>query len=264
VTRELRSYSAEGIVLRRRNIGEADSIFVVFGEAEGKFEGVARGIRKARSKMRGHLEPLNYCRFQLARGRSLDVFTQAETIRSFAGIASDLDRWATASYLLELVDRFTVERAEAPELFDLLFAALASLNEGASLSLVARYFELHVLSITGVDLQVDACASCQERLPQEEALLAAAAGGLVCRACRPSAGVGRLVSVPAIKVLRHARRTSLPDFVALRVPDEVDRELQGALGDAIRYQVDRDLSTARFVRELGDRGRAATQTEQTL
>lgn len=264
MTRDLRSYRAEGIVLRRRNIGEADSIFVVFGEHEGKFEGVARGIRKARSKMRGHLEPVNYCRFLLARGRSLDVFTQAETIRSFPRVSGDLDRWASASYYLEIVDRLTVEHAENRPLFHLLYAALDALDSGTPLAPVSRYVELHALAVSGFELQVESCAVCHERLEPEPALFSSAAGGLVCRSCRPAAGAGQLVSVDTIKVLRHARRSSLPDFAALRTPDTVRAELQSCLGDAIRYYVDRELGTARFVQELNLRQSGATRTPETL
>ena len=54
MTTRPRVFRAEGIVLRRRNIGEADSIFTVLGTDGHRFEAVARGVRKARSRMRGH------------------------------------------------------------------------------------------------------------------------------------------------------------------------------------------------------------------
>src|SRR6185295_3537772 len=62
-----RVYNVEGVILRRRNIGEADSIFTVLSPYAGKFDAVARGVRKPRSRMRGHLEPLTRCRLLLAR-----------------------------------------------------------------------------------------------------------------------------------------------------------------------------------------------------
>ena len=78
-----RTYTAEGVILRRRNIGEADSIFTVYSDREGKFDAVARGVRKTRSKMRGHLEPLTRSRFLIAKGRTLDVFAQAMSLVLF-------------------------------------------------------------------------------------------------------------------------------------------------------------------------------------
>ena len=66
MSQRARVYSTEGIILHRRNFGEADTIFTVFSPTEGKFEAVAKGVRKARSHMRGHLEPLTRSKLLLA------------------------------------------------------------------------------------------------------------------------------------------------------------------------------------------------------
>ena len=101
-----RVYRAEGVILRRRNLGEADSILTVFSGNEGKFEAIARGVRKARSRMRGHLEPLTRSRVLVARGRNLDVFTQAETVDAYRaepqGLFCQRDRSAEHGRMLLL------------------------------------------------------------------------------------------------------------------------------------------------------------------
>lgn len=244
-----RTYNAEGIVLRRRNIGEADSVFTLFSPREGKFEGVARGVRKARSHMRGHLEPLTHCRVMLARGRSLDVFTQAQTIHAYQAIRDDLERGATALYCAELVDRFTVEHQQQPEVFSLLLETLDALEAGAAV-LAARQFELRLLAISGYELQLDACAICSAALPPEETLLSPPSGGLVCRDCRPSATSGRILSLRAVKVLRFARRATPGEFAAIRCDDALASELGGALSENIRYILDRDVYAERFVAQV--------------
>lgn len=244
-----RTYKAEGIILRRRNIGEADSVFTVFSARDGKFEAVARGVRKPRSHMRGHLEPLTCTRMMLARGRTLDVFTQAETVTAFRTLREDLERGAAAIYCAELVDRFAIEHAEHPGLYELLFALLAALDAGGPSSLVA-YFEVHLLSIAGYDLRLDACALCDLRLAPEETLLSAASGGLVCRECRGQSGGGRIIDVPAIKVLRYARSCEVGAFAALAMAPDLVRQLRHALADVIRYVLDREPASARYVDEV--------------
>ena len=244
-----RVYKTEGVILRRRNIGEADTIFTVLSEREGKFDAVARGVRKARSRMRGHLEPLTRSRLMLARGRSLDVFTQAETVNPHRQIREDLERTAVALCCVELVDRFTVEHAEAGEIYHLLVALLESLDEGLS-SNVIRHFELQLLAEAGYELQLGGCTLCGRRLPAEETLLAPAAGGLVCFDCRSAAGEGRLVSVATIKVLRYARTVDMRTFGGLRMPTEVETELRAALAGVVRYHLDRELNLPRYLREI--------------
>lgn len=245
-----RVYNVEGVILRRRNIGEADSIFTVLSPYAGKFDAVARGVRKPRSRMRGHLEPLTRCRLLLARGRTLDVFTQAEALTSYRAIHDDLELGATALYCAELVDRFTVEHVEQPGIYELLLDTLDALEAGAPPHVV-RHFEIHLMVLTGFEMQFDACAVCEARLPEAEALLSGQAGGLVCAGCRPLAGGGRLVGVRGIKVLRFARANSIERVAEVRVDDDLARELRAALADAIRVVLDHEVHAGRFVEQVG-------------
>ncbi len=241
-----RVYRAEGVVLRRRNLGEADSILTVFSGSEGKFEAIAKGVRKARSRMRGHLEPLTRSRVLVAHGRNLDVFTQAETVDAYRRLRENLDASAEAIYCLELIDRFTEEREPLPELYALLVTALELLQEGEGPS-VTRHFELRLLSLLGYEPHVEGCVLCGGRLPEEDTLLSPAAGGLVCRQCRPEAGGGRIVSVAVVKLLRFARRATAPEFAAVRIPPDIGQELRAAAAELVRYHLDRDPNARRFV-----------------
>jgi len=244
----LRVYKTEGIILRRKNVGEADSIFTVFSATEGRFDAVARGVRKARSHMRGHLEPLTRSRLMLAQGRSLDVLTQAETVAPYLSLREDLERLATGLYAAELIERFAGEREPAPELYALLSALLEGLDEGMPVDL-ARWFEVQLLARTGYEVQADHCATCAGPLAQVATLLCPSAGGLVCGGCRNGAGPGRLISVRAVKVLRFARTASLDQFAQLRLGDGLGLELRSALADVIREIVDAETRVGRF---LGD------------
>jgi DNA repair protein RecO (recombination protein O) len=249
VSERPRIYKTEGIILRRRNLGEADTIFTVFADREGKFDAIAKGVRKSRSRMRGHLEPLTRTKMMLAKGRSLDVFTQAETVTPYRGLREDLERSASAIYCAELVDRFAPEHQELPGLYELILEVFDALDGGAP-EYVVRYFEQHLLAQMGYEVQLDACAVCGKRLAEEDAMLSASAGGLVDYGCRVVAGSGRVVSVRAIKVLRYARGASIEAFAGIRVDGELAHELQAALADIVRYVLDREVNSGRFVAQV--------------
>lgn len=244
-----RVYTTEGVILRRRNIGEADSIFTVFSPTEGKFDAVARGVRKPRSHMRGHLEPLTRSKLLLAHGRTLDVFTQAETISGYRAIREDLDLCTSALYCAELIDRFTADREPHQDVYGLLLDILDALDAGAPLPAV-RHFELQLLGLMGYEPQLDACALCGARLPESDVLLSASAGGFVCGECRGLAGAGRVISVRAIKVLRHARSAGLDQFAALKLDDQLAREVQSALAELIRYVLDREPLSGKYLDQV--------------
>jgi len=244
-----RVYKTEAIVLRRRNVGEADSIFTLLFPREGKFDAVARGVRKARSHMRGHLEPLTRSRVMLAQGRSLDVLTQAETIAPYLVVRGDLERSAAALYGAELIDRFVGEREAAQEAFALFSLTLDALEGGLSCN-VLRWFEVQLLGLSGYEFQVETCAVCSKRLTAQDTLLCPGAGGLVCEGCRAGAGPARLLSLRAIKVLRYARSATIDQFASVNCDEMLERELRSALADLVREVTEVDTRAGRFVDDV--------------
>ena len=244
-----RVYRCHGVILRRRNLGEADSIFTIYAEPLGKFDAIAKGIRKVRSKMRGHIEPLVYADLLVARGRSLDVLTQAQTIEPFLGVREDLSQGAAAMYCAELVDRMIADHGIQEGILDMLVAVLRALDAGAGPQVV-RQFELEMLAASGYELQLDICNICGSRLLEEETLFSAMAGGLVCRLCRGRAGQGRIISVRTIKFLRYSRFAAPSQIANLRMDEVILAEAEGALTSMMRTVLDRDPSTRAYVEDI--------------
>ena len=79
----MRIYRDEGIVLRTQKLGEADRIVTLLTRRTGRVRAVAKGVRRTRSRFGARLEPFTHVDLLLYPGRSLDVITQAETVRPF-------------------------------------------------------------------------------------------------------------------------------------------------------------------------------------
>jgi DNA repair protein RecO (recombination protein O) len=92
MSRRERVYRTEGIVLRRQNLGEADRLTTVYTLNYGKLRLVAKGVRRLRSRKAGHLEPFTRVALLIARGRELDIITQAEAIQDFLVFRDDLEQ----------------------------------------------------------------------------------------------------------------------------------------------------------------------------
>src|SRR5581483_2273902 len=105
-----RVYRTEAIVLHHRELGEADKVLTLYSPDLGKFDAIAKGVRRPTSRKSGHLEELSHSTLLLAHGRTLEVVTQCELLESFAGLREDLSRLGAAVYLAELVERFSAER----------------------------------------------------------------------------------------------------------------------------------------------------------
>ena len=78
-----RNYQTEAIIIKKTRLGEADSILTHYTPHLGKIQGFAKSLRKAKSKLAGHLELLTHSLVSLARGRNLDTIIGNQTINTF-------------------------------------------------------------------------------------------------------------------------------------------------------------------------------------
>jgi DNA repair protein RecO (recombination protein O) len=179
-----RTYKTRAIVLRARNLGEADKIFTLLTDARGKLDAVAKGVRRAKSHFAGRLEFASEATLTMHRGRSLDIITSAEIVASHWTAIVEPGAFVTASLLVELVDAFCEPDLAMPEIYALLGGALGALAARDPAALVPR-FELRLLSALGLAPPADACVSCGGAFEDGRAWADVDAGGLSCGACRP-------------------------------------------------------------------------------
>ena len=144
-----RSYSSEGIVLARRNYGEADRILVVYSKAFGKISLMAKGVRYPKSRKRGAIEVFSYIKYAAARGKNLDLITEAEIIDSFNLIRKDLKRTSLSYFFMEAIGRTSHENEPNHEVFELLLNYLNVLKDGSRLKKLRLNFILDLLTVLG-------------------------------------------------------------------------------------------------------------------
>jgi DNA repair protein RecO len=124
-----RIYKTEGIILSRRDIGEADKLISVFTRLHGKKVGLAKGIRRIKSRRAPHLEPFTYVTLMLHQGRVFDLVTEATTLQVFTHLRKKLERVGFAFIALELVERLTAENQESEIIFFKLLSFLEALTD---------------------------------------------------------------------------------------------------------------------------------------
>ena len=125
-------YRDDGIVLRTQDLGEADRIITVLTRRTGRIRAVGKGVRRTKSRFGARLEPFTHVDLLLYEGRSLDIVTQADSLRAYgAPLASDYPRYTAGVAMLETAERFTPEeRQPAQRQFLLLVGGLRALGEG--------------------------------------------------------------------------------------------------------------------------------------
>ncbi len=245
-----RLYKTEVIVLRQRKLGEADRILTLHTPAHGKLDAKAKGVRKTTSRMSGHLQPLNRCMVQLARGRTMEVIAGCETLESFQRLRDDLDRLSRALYVAELADRFLPERVESVATYRLLLETLRRLQSDADQEIVLRYYEMRLLDLSGFRPELARCLGCDQPLQPQQNFFAPAAGGTYCSSCGAGAAGSRALSLNGLKVLRLLQRASYKETGRLSMPPALAQEVERHLRSYIVYMLERDVNAAAFVERL--------------
>lgn len=262
-----RVFRTEAIILRHMDYGEADRILTIFTLKFGKLRAIAKGIRRPTSKMGGHLELFNHAEVLLAKGRELDVVTQAVTLRAFPGLYGDLSKVAHAYQAAELVDAVVGERAESPRLFSLLLRTLAALDAGTHPRVTLRHFELRLLSVAGYQPQLQECLSCRQALEPRTNYLSYSLGGALCPGCGPREPTATPIRVDVLKVLRLLQRTETPEELRLTLPWDVLREVEQVLRTYLEHVLERRLRSPDLVAramEIGRQAQTARKGEQRL
>jgi len=176
-------------VLRSMRYGEADRILHLYTPDRGRVSAIAKGVRRARSRFGGRLEPFFRLRIELHEGRSeLMTVTGAQTVDGHARLRTDARALDAAARACDAVRRLFETSEPHPGVFHLLCRHLTLLDEqaadgdrAATGRAAALAFRLKLLLAAGLAPQLGACASCGER--EHLVGFSGAAGGVVCGAC---------------------------------------------------------------------------------
>ncbi len=244
-----RLYRTEAVVLRRQDLGEADRLLTLYTPGQGKVRAVAKGVRLPRSRKAGHLELFTRVDVLLARGRELDVVSQAEALDAYEGLRENLTRFGHAAYAVELVDCFGVEEENRP-LYHLLTETLQRLSRGDSPSVAVHYFEMRLVELAGYRPQLFRCVSCGAEVRPQAQFFSGREGGVLCPACGAGRRNAQPISLSALKLLRHLQRSSYAAVAGLRLRPETEAEVRQLMEAYLSHLLERRLHTPAFLKRL--------------
>ena len=247
---EPRNYQIEAIIIKKTKLGEADRILALYTPERGKIQAVAKGVRRPRSKLAGHLELLTHSLVSLARGRNLDTITGSQTINSFLPLKNDLQLSSYALYATELVNQFTADHIENRPLFQLLLETMQQLCQTSNSELVLRYFELNLLKEVGYQPQLQHCITCHQPLTPVINSFCSSAGGMLCPDCSRGQYSTYPLSVTALKVLRFLQSNNYTATIRLKINPQLSHELETVIRDYLRYLLERDVKSAAWLDTL--------------
>lgn len=242
-------YKTEAIVLKHFPFGEADYLLTLYTPNGGKLRAVAKGARRVKSKLGGHLEPLMRTSLLLARGQSLDTVSQAEALEGFRAVREELHRLSQALYMVELVDAITPEEQANYPIYHLLLDTVRSLAGDAS-PLLMPFFQLRLLRHSGFMPELYRCVECGSTIAPGLHRFTPDRGGCLCDACHPLQVSVLSLSLDTLKVLRFLQREEYATIERLHLEPGTLAEVERLLEALLRHVLDREVKASRFLNQV--------------
>lgn len=245
-----RSQRVEAIVLKHSDFGEADRLLTIYTREQGKLRAIAKGARNPRSRKAGHIEPFTRVSLQLALGRNLHIVSQAEAKDDHAVLSEDLVSLGYASYVVELLEKFTFDGEENRAIYRLLRDTLDRLSKAQQPELVVRYYEIRLLDLLGFRPELHKCLNCDQAVKAEDQYFSTQQGGVLCPDCGHIDPSAQPISMQALKYMRHFQRSSYADATRAQMSQSVRRELETLMGQYLTYLLERQLNSPQFLRRM--------------
>ncbi|MBI4812521.1 DNA repair protein RecO [Candidatus Falkowbacteria bacterium] len=232
------TYFTKAIVLNRTPWREDGARVTVYSKERGKLDLMARGARKAGSKLAAHLEPITFSRLMVVRGKNYDYAGSTVSENSYFNIKNDLEKIFLAGGVLKIFNELVKGNERDEYIFFLLQETLKILNSEQMVSakggqLLYNFFILKLLVFLGHKPELYNCVVCHKRItPGDGNKFDLAKGGVACGKCSPA---GLTISDDCIKVLRVVVENGLANSIKLKINNKLEKEATNIISSFLKY-----------------------------
>lgn len=183
----MNNFVTDAINLKAYNLSEADKIIVMYSKEKGLIRGVAKGVKKPKSKLGARMDLLVANKLMLYKGKNLDRICQAEALNTFHKTRQNMDKIFYSMYVTEVVNNFGVEDDPcSKEVYEILYKALDKISNASDtveILLSVIKFQLKMMQISGFGIELDCCLCCGEQIKDENMYFSPQMGGIICSEC---------------------------------------------------------------------------------
>ena len=249
----------EAIVLRAHNFSESSKIVTLYTLTYGKCKVIAKGARRPKSRLRGHLETASHIMavFYKKDGRELHTLSQSEIITAFHDMRFNPERFALVNALCELLDRLTPLEAESRAIFSLALDSLKVIEttQKETLNALLWFFELRLLSLLGFRPELHSCVGCRGEVRGQGSGLSLVKGGALCTKCAVMDEEAYRLSPESLALLRHLQRIRAEGISRVNISRKAAAETDNLLQAFLKYHTDdpRDIQSLRILSSIRSR-----------
>lgn len=247
------TYKTIGFVLRFIDYGESDRIVTFYTNDYGKVKGIAKGARRSKKRFANAIDHFSCSTiiFSKKPGQELVLIENCDVINHYPNIRADLEKTLTSSYLIELMDHFTVEGKKNLQLFQLLKDFLELINNSDYSDEIIRFFEMRLLKLTGYEPALERCIVCSIPIDRtENPFFSPKKGGIQCAKCRHNDFSVIPVSIGTIKTLIMGKEIEIDKIQRLILSKKSLKESREILGSFIQHTLGKELKSLQVLNQI--------------
>lgn len=177
--------TVKGIVLKTKDYKDNDKLLTILTLEKGKILVKARGVKKAKSKLKAFCQSFCFADFELVESNGGYILSGVNEIENFYNLTTDIDKFGYAFCVLELLDKICVENQEYVSLF---IESLKCLQQMSCSTLNPKMclikFFLNLLNYEGFNFNLNKCLNCKTPLISNVVYLDLNKGEMLCPACK--------------------------------------------------------------------------------
>ncbi|MBQ3819765.1 DNA repair protein RecO [bacterium] len=193
----MNNFVTDAINLKTYNLSESDKIVVMYSKEKGLIRGVAKGVKKPKSKLGARMDLLVANKLMLYKGKNMDRICQAEAINTFNKTRQNMDKIFYSMYISEVVNNFGVEEDPcSKDIYELLYKALDKISnakDNVEILIAIIKFQLKMMQISGFGIELDTCLCCGEHIKDENMFFSSNIGGIICSECNKTFNIKTLM-----------------------------------------------------------------------
>lgn len=219
-------YRTNGVMIKKKDLGEADQLFTIYTKDFGKLEILGKAIRKITSKLRSGADIFYLSDIEFIQGKTHKTLTDAVLIEKFENVRKDLGKLKITYKIADIFNGLVKGQEKDETLWNLLKETFQRLNtcslSTVNCSLIYYYFLWNLVSLLGYAPDFYNCAICQKRLIPENLYFNPKEGGLICNLCFKKIKRGKKIDLDTIKILRILLKGDWQTLKRLKIaPDDL-------------------------------------------
>ena len=240
----------DGLVIREMSVGDNDKLLTILTRDFGVIKAFSSGSKKISSKKFSASSLLSYANFSFVKVGDTYKIYEAQSIKSFFDVGSDIFLLSIAQYFCELAYVISPVEAPAHEYLRLFLNSLHFLvSEKRNPELIKAITELRASVISGY---MPALVACRECAVYEEDIMYFNLndGNLFCSKCQNGSPELIKIDRTVLNAMRHIVFSEFKNIYRFDIPDDKALYLSKLTSKYICAQTQHKFKTLDFLEQM--------------